>query len=135
MSITRSELIGKAVYDQEAKFIGTVQDIVIKLEEKDIGIQVRTPLGTLLEISSDKILAVKDIILLKEKIELPKEVSQGPVQQTPPLATSPPQPSSGLKIPIPFKREEKICPYCGKPATYIPQYKRWYCFNCQRYID
>jgi len=26
------------------------------------------------------------------------------------------------------------CPTCGKPATWIPQYKRWYCYNCQKYL-
>jgi endogenous inhibitor of DNA gyrase (YacG/DUF329 family) len=31
--------------------------------------------------------------------------------------------------------EKRKCPYCGKPATWIPQYQRWYCYNCQRYAD
>lgn len=142
MSASRSELIGKNVYDQEAKLVGVVQDIIIKFGEKDIALLVRTPLGGSMEIPADKVLAARDIILLKEAVELPQQ----PLMQTPSLPGAPPSippltepktPSQGgLKIPIPFKREEKkICPYCGKPATYIEQYKRWYCYNCQRYID
>ncbi|MEM3731584.1 MAG: hypothetical protein QW667_05595 [Candidatus Bathyarchaeia archaeon] len=26
------------------------------------------------------------------------------------------------------------CPTCRQPLTYIQQYQRWYCQNCQRYI-
>lgn len=25
------------------------------------------------------------------------------------------------------------CPTCGQPLTYIQQYQRWYCQNCQKY--
>ena len=25
------------------------------------------------------------------------------------------------------------CPRCGRELTYIPQYRRWYCYSCQRY--
>lgn len=28
-----------------------------------------------------------------------------------------------------------ICPKCGKPATWVEQYKRWYCYSCQEYLE
>lgn len=28
-----------------------------------------------------------------------------------------------------------MCPKCGKPATWIEAYKRWYCYTCQEYLD
>ena len=28
-----------------------------------------------------------------------------------------------------------ICPKCGKPATWVEQYKRWYCHSCQEYLE
>lgn len=31
-------------------------------------------------------------------------------------------------------KKEVICPTCGQPATFIPQYKRYYCYNCKKYI-
>ncbi len=27
-----------------------------------------------------------------------------------------------------------LCPTCGQPATFIPQYGRYYCYRCQRYL-
>jgi len=29
----------------------------------------------------------------------------------------------------------KFCPTCGKEATWIEQYQRWYCYSCQKYLD
>ncbi|NHV98199.1 MAG: transposase [Thaumarchaeota archaeon] len=26
------------------------------------------------------------------------------------------------------------CPTCGNPLTYIPRYRRWYCYNCRKYV-
>ena len=28
----------------------------------------------------------------------------------------------------------QICPTCGRPATYIQQYNRWYCYSCSKYL-
>jgi hypothetical protein len=30
-------------------------------------------------------------------------------------------------------QQTPACPRCGKPLTYIPQYQRWYCYDCQQY--
>jgi len=27
-----------------------------------------------------------------------------------------------------------VCPSCGRPASWIPQYRAWYCHNCARYV-
>ncbi len=27
-----------------------------------------------------------------------------------------------------------FCTECGKPATWIEQYKRWYCYDCGEYL-
>ena len=34
----------------------------------------------------------------------------------------------------PFDEATPLCPKCGKPATWIEEYKRWYCYNCQEYL-
>jgi sporulation protein YlmC with PRC-barrel domain/ribosomal protein S27AE len=127
MSVTRSGLVGKRVYDQEAKFVGEVQDIALKLEGKDITLIVKVSKDKKLEIPWDKVAAVRDIVLLKEKIELPQEALQQP---------APPAPQNLLsQISSFFRRERKTCPNCGKPATWIPKYQRWYCYNCRMYIE
>ena len=30
--------------------------------------------------------------------------------------------------------QQKVCPYCGTPLIYVPQYQRYYCPRCRRYI-
>ncbi len=27
------------------------------------------------------------------------------------------------------------CSKCGKPVTWVEQYKRWYCYSCQEYLE
>ncbi|MGB9676681.1 MAG: hypothetical protein ACPL0C_05795 [Candidatus Bathyarchaeales archaeon] len=39
------------------------------------------------------------------------------------LAPAPPPPPPGAEV----------CPTCGGPLTYIPQYQRWYCYKCKKY--
>jgi hypothetical protein len=34
---------------------------------------------------------------------------------------------------IPQAQRVSLCSTCGKPLTWIPQYSRWYCYNCQKY--
>ncbi|MCD6576083.1 MAG: hypothetical protein J7K73_02910 [Nanoarchaeota archaeon] len=38
------------------------------------------------------------------------------------------------QVETPQQPQQKLCPYCGSPLTYIPQYQRYYCYKCQRYI-
>lgn len=40
-----------------------------------------------------------------------------------------------LPPPPPPPVAEVYCPSCGKPATYIPQYQRYYCYNCRQYLS
>jgi hypothetical protein len=28
----------------------------------------------------------------------------------------------------------QVCPSCGHPATYVPEYNMYYCHNCQKYL-
>ena len=34
----------------------------------------------------------------------------------------------------PVQKQQKTCPYCGMPLAYIPQYGRYYCYKCRRYV-
>jgi len=133
MSITLSELKGKQVYAQDARRIGEVVDFGFKVGETLPFLIVRTPSGRPLEIPWSDVAAAKDIVLLKPEFKVPEELLVPAV--APPAAVPAPQPEQKPKLPFLRKTEQKICPYCGKPATWIPQYQRWYCYNCQKYID
>jgi hypothetical protein len=39
----------------------------------------------------------------------------------------------GVPPPPPQGVAQNTCPNCGQPLTWIEQYQRWYCYNCQRY--
>ncbi|MGD0646041.1 MAG: hypothetical protein ABSA75_14140 [Candidatus Bathyarchaeia archaeon] len=30
---------------------------------------------------------------------------------------------------------QPLCPTCNQPLTWVPQYKKWYCYNDQKYVD
>jgi len=46
--------------------------------------------------------------------------------------TEPPTPSM---TPQTQQQNQPNCPTCGQPATWIPQYQRWYCYDCQKYLE
>ncbi|MEM3465872.1 MAG: hypothetical protein QXU11_09485 [Thermoproteota archaeon] len=46
-------------------------------------------------------------------------------RQTPYLELPPPPPPPEPAYP---------CPTCGNPLTYVPQYRRWYCHHCRKYV-
>jgi hypothetical protein len=76
------------------------------------------------------------IIWLVVRPKQTAEVGYGPPRQayqTPPPA----QPSPPYQPPYqapPAAPAVQICPTCGKPATYIQQYNRWYCYSCRKYL-
>lgn len=45
--------------------------------------------------------------------------------QTAPSQVAPPPPPSSATMPL--------CQTCGQPLTFIQQYGRWYCYNCNKY--
>ena len=138
--IPRGKLIGMQVYNPNGTFVGTVQDIALPLGEGEMGIVVTTRAQTMETIPWGKISAVGDIIILKENIE----IKIPPVEMATPQAFPAPQAPSAesraggaLKsITGVFKKggEKPACPTCGKPLAYIEQYKRWYCYNCGKYV-
>jgi sporulation protein YlmC with PRC-barrel domain/ribosomal protein L40E len=118
----QSKLIGMQVYDPDCLFIGTVKEIGIVPGEGTITLHVSIKNGNLVEIGWDDVETVGDVILLAKKLEIPQlavsNARQAPVETTP-VTTKPMAP---------------LCPQCGKPGTWIPQYKRYYCYNCKKYI-
>jgi len=146
--ISRSQLIGKKVYNPDGGYVGEVVDIGLALGTSQISLVVKTAAGSDLTVEWSNVGAAKDIIILKEAVEVPKPAAQPsmPAPSTAPVSTpvqaGTAEERGGLRIPFiqwrKGKSEEKkgkICPYCGQPATWIPQYQRWYCYNCQKYVE
>jgi len=106
-------MVGKHVYNPSGTLVGTVSDIGLVPGQKEITLQVKTASGSTLDVKWEEISAVGDIVILSKEMEVPK------VEAKPAAAG----PSAG-----------QTCPTCGKPATWIAQYQRWYCYNCKKYL-
>jgi hypothetical protein len=61
----------------------------------------------------------------------PMQPMQQPMMQQPmqPMAPQPMAPPPAAAAPAAV-----ICPRCGKPATFVPQYNRYYCYTDQQYV-
>jgi len=59
-----------------------------------------------------------------------------PKMATPQAAVPQPATPKGAppKATVPAGQKARFCPDCGQPATWIEQYKRWYCYKCKKYL-
>jgi len=125
------------VYNPNGTYVGKIQDVALPIGEGEISIQVLMRDRSVKNIEWSKIGAVGDIVILKENIEVPKvevPVVEEPPQAQPVTATPASKVREGFSRIFSRKKEQPLCPVCGKPLTYIQQYQRWYCYNCQRYV-
>jgi len=63
----------------------------------------------------------------------PQPEPQPVVQPQPEPQPQPVQPQPEAPPP-PAEPQKPVCPTCNNEATYIDQYQRWYCYNCQKYL-
>ncbi len=56
--------------------------------------------------------------------------------QAAPKTPNPPAAPRGAptKAAPPSGQQAKYCAECGQPATWVEQYKRWYCYRCKKYL-
>ncbi len=107
--LSREKMIGKQVIDSEGVIIGNVKDISINLEEKEIALLVTTRTGAEVNVPSEDVLRVGDVILLNKALKLPAPPKEG--KAAPPI---PPAPA-------PIK-----CPNCG----YLNAPSSRFCIKC-----
>ncbi len=58
----------------------------------------------------------------EEEFKMPEEKPEAPIQPEMP------------QVPSQTMPQQRVCPYCSSPLTYISQYQRYYCSRCQMYI-
>ena len=56
----------------------------------------------------------------------PAQPYQAPAGSAPPMAAAPAAAPAAAQAPV--------CPRCGRPATWVPQYSRYYCYTDAQYI-
>ena len=57
-----------------------------------------------------------------------------PPQAAAPAYGAPAAPAQPAAAAPPATPTGATCPRCGKPATWVAQYSRWYCYSCQQYL-
>jgi sporulation protein YlmC with PRC-barrel domain len=76
--LSREKMAGKQVIDAEGMIVGNVKDIAVDIQSKEIAFKIATRAGTEIDVVSDDVSQVGDVILLKKALELP-EVSEAAV--------------------------------------------------------
>ena len=115
-AMTKDRLIGMQVIDSDGNAAGTVQDIAFTVGKVGMTLIVETKKGESKEIPWGEIRAAGDYVLLKPPTGQPQTYGPQPTIQQPQQSQTP------------------ICPTCGGPLTYIPQYQRWYCYKDKKYV-
>ena len=126
-SIPRSKVVGMPVYNPDGYLVGNAQDLGVFPGEQKITLIIKTKFGTTVEVSWSDVGPIGDIIILSKPVKLEVPEAQAAAQ---PVAAqqAATQPSAAATPAV------VLCPKCGKPATYIPQYQRYYCYTDKRYV-
>jgi sporulation protein YlmC with PRC-barrel domain len=131
-TVSKDKLIGMKVISAEGKLVGTVKDIGFTIGKAGASLSVEDIDGETQDIGWENIQGALDFVVLKPA-QAAAEYSTGPqplqqIQHAQPVQTAQP-----LQTTQPIQQSQPLCPNCRGPLTYIPQYKRWYCYKCQKY--
>jgi len=113
-AMTKDRLIDMQVIDGEGNIVGKVLDIAFVVGKVGMKLIVETKKGENTELPWDDIQAAGDFVLLKPSSGAAPSVANQP---------------SGSQ-----QSQQQICPTCGEPLTWIPQYQRWYCYKDGKYV-
>jgi sporulation protein YlmC with PRC-barrel domain/ribosomal protein S27AE len=140
-TVTKDKLIGMKVISSEGKLIGSVTDVGFTIGKSGVSLSVETVEGGTQDIAWEKIQGALDFVVLKPEQEA-TQYSSGPqnlqqaqnvqsMQHVQPVQHV--QQAQPVQTAQPIQQSQPMCPNCKGPLTYIPQYKRWYCYKCQKY--
>jgi sporulation protein YlmC with PRC-barrel domain len=122
--LTRDALVSMQVIDAKGHLVGKVKDVAFAIGQNGISITVESDDGEIKNIAWQDVQAASDFIILKPVAAQPTYQQQ--TYQQPAAHAQPVQQQ-------PAAQAQPLCPTCGKPLTWIPQYQRWYCYNDKKY--
>jgi sporulation protein YlmC with PRC-barrel domain len=120
--LTRDALVSMQVIDAKGRLIGKVKDVAFAVGKTGIALTVENDDGETQNVAWEDVQAASDFILLKPQAI--QQTTYQPVQQQ--VAQTIAQAAQ--------QSTQQLCPTCGKPLTWIPQYQRWYCYNEKKYV-
>ena len=120
--LTRDALVSMQVVDSKGHLVGKVKDVAFVVGKNGVSLAVDKEDGESITVEWDTVQAASDFIILKPESQ--SKIETEPQKQTEEVVIQ--QKSSQQNPPL--------CPTCGKPLTWIPQYKRWYCYKDKKYV-
>jgi sporulation protein YlmC with PRC-barrel domain len=126
--LTRGALVSMQVIDANGGLVGKVKDIAFSLGKTSISLSVENEAGKAQDVSWEDVEAVSDFIVLKpvpERVPNEEEKAMVPNEQ---LQQKP------VQTEVQKQSDKPVCPTCGKPLKWIPQYQRWYCNKDKKYV-
>jgi sporulation protein YlmC with PRC-barrel domain len=122
--LTRDALVSMQVIDAKGRLVGKVKDLAFSVGKNGITLTVEAQNGEIQTVAWEEVQAAEDFIILKPVAQA--AYIQQTYQQTTQTASQPAQAAQ--------QSTQPMCPTCGKPLTWIPQYQRWYCYNDKKYV-
>ena len=126
--LTKNGIVDMQVVDQQGRLVGKVKDLTLAAGKSGISMSVEDEAGKRQNIPWDDVQSATDFILLKpvstSSVSEQEKVVEPKVQpQEQPVQTEAKKDST-----------HPLCPTCNQPLTWIPKYKRWYCYNDKKYV-
>lgn len=129
--LTKSALVSMQVIDANGHIVGKVKDVLFEIGKSGISLSVETESGETQTIQWSAVQGASDFIVLKPVAEAKVEVV--PEQEA--AKTAAQTVTAVSKTESAKSSAPPTCPTCGKPLTWIAQYKRWYCYNDKKYVN
>ena len=103
------------VIDAKGQLLGKVKDVVFEVGKSGNSLLVENESGETQTIRWEDVQGCTDFCILKPTAQAWSSAAE--TTETMQAAAATP------------KSTQPMCPTCGKPLTWIPQYNRWYCYN------
>ncbi len=119
------------VYNPDGSYVGQIVDVSFEIGGNRVGLLVKVDANNTVEIGMDKVKGARDIVILADQIDVARAKVQTPQVA---LESKGTQPRAEPKELMKDAQGKVVCPTCGKRASWIKEYNRWYCYNDKKYL-
>jgi len=128
--LTRDSLVSMQVIDSNGQLVGKVADIAFEVGKTGVSLAVEIQKGETKIVEWSEVQAASDFIILKAQVQSQSVTQLVTKQQTIQTQETIQQPKQILVR----QKTPQLCPICNKPLKWIPQYKRYYCYDDKQYF-
>jgi sporulation protein YlmC with PRC-barrel domain len=117
-ALTKDTMSNMEVIDSEGNKVGNVEDISFTVGNLTVTLILKAKTGESRQVAWEEIQAVGDYVVLRPpggQVQSTAIVTQSVMQQD-------------------LQAQSQLCPTCGEPLTYIPEYQAWYCYREKKYV-